>query len=879
MAALARFDVDGVPHGFHDVRAAVGPAAFARMPFVARVLAENILRHGGEDAPDCLAALSSPAAPDSVVLPLRGPRVILPDSSGIPVLMDLAALRSALARRGLDPASVDSSAPISFIVDHSLQVDEAGTPEAEARNLAKEFERNAERYRFVKWAMSAFRGIEVFPPGSGIIHQIHLEKIARVTRLDTSGDLPVAFPDFAIGGDSHTPMVNALGVLAWGVGGLEAEMAALGEPFLLPNPEFVGVRLEGALREGVTITDAALTLTQILRAEKVVGAFVEFFGPGVAALGAPDRATLANMAPEYGASTGFWPVDEATLAYLRLTGRPESHVRLVEAHARAAGLFREAGAPEPDYHRVVRVDLSTIARSLAGPSKPHNRIAPAELAAAFRARAGGGPVADAPGEVPDGAIAIAAISSCTNTANPRAMIAAGLLARNAVARGLSAAPWVKTSLAPGSRAVTAWLETAGLLAPLQALGFHVIGYGCTTCGGKSGPLKPAVVEAIESRGISVAAVLSGNRNFDGRIHRLVAASFLASPALVVASALSGTTRIDVDAEPLGRDRAGEPVYLRELWPSDAEIDATVARAVTPAQFASAGQGASALWDAVPAPEGPLFEWDPDSTYIVEPPFFNPQDPAFATRDVIEGARALGVFEDGVTTDHISPGGEIPPESPAGRYLQELGVAPAAFNSYVGRRGNHHVLMRGAYANVRVKNRMASGREGWWTKLQPSGQIVPVFDAAHYYFETGTPLIVLGGRDFGSGSSRDWAAKGPMLLGVGAVLAKSFERIHRSNLIGVGIVPLLFPEGLGVDELGLDGGETFTLRGVAAALAAGGPVEIEIGTRAGETIVLEAAIDVRSPAEADLLRAGGVFQAAVRRFTERGREAPGVFVPI
>jgi len=598
----------------------------------------------------------------------------------------------------------------------------------------------------------------------------------------------------------------------------------------------------------------------------VVGAFVEFFGPGAAGLTVPDRATLANMAPDYGATTGFWPVDEQTLAYLRLTGRSEQHVALVETHARAAGLFRHAGVPDPSYDRVVPVDLAGIRRSIAGPGMPHLRKNTAEVADSFLARSRKNEARGASAELPEGAIAIAAITSCTNTANAHGMIRAGLLAKAAAARGLAPAPWVKTSLAPGSRAVTTYLERAGLMAPLETLGFHVIGYGCTTCGGKSGPLKPAVTEAVEKQGRAVAAVLSGNRNFDGRIHRLVGASYLCSPALVVAFALAGQVTIDIDADPIATDSSGKPVFLRDLWPDDDAVDAVVQQAVTPDVFASTAQTSplvQASWDAITAPRGVLFDWDAASSYIVEPPFFAQRVSGFATADRVTGARILGIYADGMTTDHVSPGGEIPADSPAGQYLQSLGVAPSGFNSYIGRRGNHHVMMRGTYSNLRTRNRMAD-REGWWTKIYPDGEVVTVFDAATRYADHNVPLVVLGGQDFGTGSSRDWAAKGPALLGVRAVIANSFERIHRSNLIGVGIVPLLFGARDSVDMLALDGSEELAFTGIEAGIATGSEVAVGARRSNGDTLRFKVRADVRSPAEAELLRRGGMFQAALER---------------
>jgi aconitate hydratase len=866
----SNFSAGGTTYVFHDVRAAIGADAYARLPYVARVLAENILRNLGRPGvtEDVLRALVDPdAAPDTVALPLQVPRVVVPDSSGIPVLMDLAALRSAVARRGGDPARVDATVPVTLVVDHSLQVDVAASPDAEEANLRREFERNGERYRFLKWSEQAFDGLTVFPPNAGIIHQIHLEQVAAVTLLDRSGTPPVAFPDFTIAGDSHTPMVNALGVLGWGVGGIEIETVVLGQPYILPKPEVVGVRLEGTLADGITITDVALTLTEQLRAADVVGACVEFFGSAASTLTVPDRATLANMAPEYGATTGFWPIDEQTMAYLRATGRSAEHLALVEAHAEAAGLFRLPGAADPAYDRVIAFDLGKVRRSIAGPGMPHVRQDTAGVAASFRDRARATAVASprARDELPEGAIGIAAITSCTNTSNPHGMIRAGLVAKAAVDRSLTSAPWVKTSLAPGSRAVTMYLERAGLLAPLEALGFAVVGYGCTTCAGKSGPLKPAAARAVEQDGQAIAAVLSGNRNFDGRIHRLVGANYLCSPALVVAYALAGRVTIDIDRDPIADDAKGAPVFLRDLWPDDAEVDAVVRDSVTPEVFASTAQPSplvKASWDALEARRGVLFEWDPDSSYIVEPPFFGADHAGFATAQRIEGVRVLGVYGDNLNTDHVSPGGEIPPDSPAGQYLVSVGVKPAGFNSYVGRRGNHHVMMRGTYGNLRIRNRMAGGREGWWTKMYPEGKTMTIPDAALHYRERNVPLIVLGGRNFGAGSSRDWAAKGPALLGVGAVVARSFERIHRSNLIGVGIVPLLFAGGRGVDALNLVGSEEYSFEGVGEGVAARRPIGVHARRPSGEELHFEVVADVRSAAEAELLSRGGMFQAAL-----------------
>jgi aconitate hydratase len=871
---LSVFSVGANRFAFHDVRLALGAQAYARLPYVARVLAENLLRNLGRPGvtEDVLHALvDAEVEPDAVALPLHVPRVVVPDSSGIPVLMDLAALRSAVARRKGDPARVDATVPITFIVDHSLQVDVAAAPDAEEKNLKREFERNGERYRFLKWAEQAFEGLTVFPPGAGIIHQIHLEQVASVTLLDMSKAPPVAFPDFTIAGDSHTPMVNALGVLGWGVGGIEIETVVLGQSYILPKPEFVGVRLDGAPADGITMTDVALTLTEQLRAVGVVGAFIEFFGPATSVLTVPDRATLANMAPEYGATTGFWPIDDQTIDYLRVTGRSAEHVALVEAHARAAGLFRTAGGVDPTYDRVIAIDLGEVGRTIAGPGMPHIRQDSRSVAASFRERAGSAAAAVRTSEVlPEGAIGIAAITSCTNTSNPHGMIRAGLLAKAAVERGLQTAPWVKTSLAPGSRAVTTYLDRAGLLRPLEALGFHVVGYGCTTCSGKSGPLKPVAAEAVEEGGRTIAAVLSGNRNFDGRIHRLIGANYLCSPALVVAFALAGRVTIDIDADQIATDADGTPVFLRDLWPSDAEVNGIVGRAISPDVFTGTREASplvKASWEALESNYGLLFEWDVGSTYIVEPPFFEMSDDGFAKADRVPGARVLGIYGDNLNTDHVSPGGEIPPESPAGQYLQSVGVKPVAFNSYIGRRGNHHVMMHATYGNLRIRNRMAGGREGWWTRVYPEGDIIPISAAAMHYRQRGVPLIVLGGLNFGAGSSRDWAAKGPALLGVRAVIACSFERIHRSNLIGVGVVPLLFAHECNVDTLKLDGSEEFTFEGIAGGLAGRQPIRVVARRADGEETRFHVTADVRSAAEADLLRRGGMFRAALEEWLE------------
>ena len=872
--STSTFFYDGRTFTYHDVSGVLGQAAYEKMPFVARVLAENLLRNRAKGtAPgDAFGDLNNPrVVPGSGALALTVPRVILPDSSGIPVLMDLAALRSAVARGGGNPSAVGPSVPIDFIVDHSLQVDVHGRADAAEHNLGREIERNHERYAFLKWAQKALGAVRIFPPGSGIIHQVHLEQIAQLSLVAERDGVVTVFPDFALGGDSHTPMVNALGVLGWGVGGIEAEAVVLGQPCILPKPEFVGVKLSGRLRAGVTMTDAALTITRILREASVVGAFIEFFGEAAQTLSIPDRATLANMAPEYGATTGFWPVDTVTLAYLALTGRTPMQVGLVEAHCRAAGFFRSDETADPRFDRLIAIDLASIGRTISGPGKPHFGRTPGAVAESFRQNTGSSYEQPDPGErldvqdqVSDGAVVLAAITSCTNTANPAGMICAGLVARNAVARGLRPPSWVKTSLAPGSRAVTAYLEDSGLMLPLQELGFNVIGYGCTTCGGKSGPLLPAAVDAIERGGIKVASVLSGNRNFDGRIHRLIPANYLCSPALVVAYALSGSILSDLDNDPLGRGADGKPVYLHEIWPSETEIADVVGRYVTREVFVrSAAYDAGQLdaWSAIVAKEGTLFPWDPASQYILEPPFFSQDSGRDLSGDSMKGARVLGVFDDALTTDHISPGGEIPAESAAGQYLREQGVTQRNFNTYVGRRGNHHVMTRGTYANIRLRNRLVPGHQGGWTRQFPDDDIVSIFSAAQSYARSGMPAIILAGRDFGSGSSRDWAAKGQALLGIRAIIARSFERIHRSNLIGMGILPLLFAPGASMEALGLDGSEEYDFGDVGSGIRAAAEILVSARHKDGRTTAFTTSVDVRSPAEGALLLNGGIYAAA------------------
>jgi aconitate hydratase len=861
----------------------------AALPYCLRVLVENIARHRPDTGAEGNAALCTlarwPRELDTA-LPLYPERVILPDSSGLPVLLDLAALRDAIARRGGDPAWVKPRVPVDFVIDHSLQVDHAGSAQAIGLNLAREFERNDERYRFVKWAQAAFGNLRVFPPGTGIIHQVNLEFIADVVTRRQTDDGPVLFPDFVFGGDSHTPMVNGLGVLGWGVGGLDAEAVLLGYPNYIPLPEVVGVRLTGALPAGGTTTDLVLLVTQRLRAHGVTGRFVEFFGAAATALPVPERATLANMAPEYGATVGFFPVDDNTLDYLRATGREAAHVARVAAYCRANMMFRDEHAPAPVYSEVVDIDLRDAAPALAGPRRPQDRQLLADVAPDFRARLArstrddGYGVADASLRADEhrnglrhGSIVVAALTSCTNTSNPAVMIAAGLLARNAVARGLHPPPWVKTSLAPGSQVVTRYLEAAGLAAPLAALGFDVVGYGCTTCGGKSGPLAPDIAAAIERDGLVVATMLSGNRNFDGRIHRLARANYLGSPPLVVAYALAGRVDIDLTREPLGHDRDGKPVLLADLWPQSGEVVRHLGAAADPALYRAVygdAERGTDLWRELSAPASERFDWELASSYLVEPPFvagLTPDDPLPA--DLVD-ARVLAMFGDSLTTDHISPSGEIPAASAAGEYLQGLGIAPPRFNTYVGRRCNHEVMARGTFANVRIRNLLVPDVEGGMTRKFPEGTLLTVHAAAQAYRKQRTPLLVVGGRDYGTGSSRDWAAKGTALLGVRAVLAESYERIHRANLVSMGVVPLRFLAGEGARALGLTGAERYSLRGLRAAVLEGTPVDV-VAEGAGAARHFTVAADVQTDAERRLLVDGGMLPSVMKHFSARSRQ--------
>ncbi|OFW58912.1 MAG: aconitate hydratase 1 [Actinobacteria bacterium RBG_16_64_13] len=825
-----------------------------RLPYAIRVLLENALRHCGRGfvkEGDVLALLDwDAAAAERSELAFMPGRVLLQDFTGVPCVVDLAALRSAVARAGGDPAVVNPRVPVDLVVDHSVQVDYAGVPDACLRNMQLEMQRNRERYGLLRWAQGEFGNLRVIPPGVGICHQVNLEYLADVVRRDGgagpagagAADLPWVYPDTVIGTDSHTTMINGLGVLGWGVGGIEAEAVMLGRPYFMLVPQVVGVRLAGKLTREATATDLVLTVTELLRAVGVVDRFVEYFGPGAEGLPPADRATVANMSPEYGATCGFFAVDGETVAYLRQTGRSAELCDRVEAYCEAQGLFRYPGSPEPEYSRVVELDLGEVRPSLAGPRRPQDRVPLEDMARRFHQ--------DLPGlskgreevsksrveldggreSLRDGDVVIASITSCTNTSNAGLMLAAGLLARRAVELGLTPKPWVRTSLAPGSRAVTGYLAAAGLLEPLEALGFAVVGYGCATCIGNSGPLPAELERAVADDDLVVAAVLSGNRNFEARIHPSVRANYLASPPLVVAYALAGTVDMDLTSGPLGTRSDGRPVYLRDLWPSPDEVAAQAAVALRPASFRGDYEAAlkgTEEWQTLDVPRGALYSWQKNSTYVREPPFFRGIGPEPVSPADIRAANVLAIFGDSVTTDHISPAGAIAPTSPAGKYLAAQGVAPVDFNTYGARRGNHEVLLRGTFANPRLRNLMAEGREGGWTTHHPSGELVTIYDAAVRHSAVSAPLVIFAGKEYGTGSSRDWAAKGTALLGVRAVLAESFERIHRGNLVGMGVLPLELEPGVTVESLGLDGSELVDIQGISAGLAPGATVRVRV----------------------------------------------------
>jgi len=844
-----------------------------RLPFSIKILIENLLRHcDGELVTEDqvrAAARWSPTMEHPPELPFLPARVLLQDFTGVPVIADLAAVREEFSRQGGDPTRVNPSVPVDLVVDHSVQVDSFGIADAIRLNVDREYERNSDRYAFLRWAQKSFENLRVVPPGAGIVHQVNLEFLASVVQTAKQNGTTIAFPDTLVGADSHTPMVNGIGVLGWGVGGIEAEAAMLGQPLPLVAPEVIGVRLIGALNEGVTATDLVLTVTEMLRKHDVVGKFVEYCGQGLSSMSLPDRATISNMSPEYGATCGYFPIDTETLRYMLLTGRDAKLVDLVEKYARAQGLFREDSTPDPTFTELLELDLASVEASVAGPKRPQDRVplagVRASLREAFPDRFASEPKTGV--GVTNGSVAIAAITSCTNTSNPSVMMAAGLVAKKAVERGLTVPPYVKTSLAPGSRTVVDYLKSADLLSSLEELRFNVVGFGCTTCIGNSGPLDEPVAKAVDEGDLVVAAVLSGNRNFEGRIHSQVRAAYLASPPLVVAYALAGDVDRDLSTEPIGEGSDGKPVYLKDIWPSSDEVKSAVKQAVDPQIFRDTYDhifDGEERWWGLSVPEGALWNWDPKSTYFHEPPFVNGVDGSMPSIEDIEGARVLAVVGDSVTTDHISPAGSIGKDSPAGQYLIESGVQQRDFNSYGSRRANHDVMVRSTFANVRFRNELAPEREGGYTTHLPDGEETTIYDAAMRYQQDGVPLIVLAGLNYGTGSSRDWAAKGTQLLGVKAVIAETWERIHRSNLIGMGVLPLEFASGEGRKSLGLTGRETYSISGVSTGIEPGGTVTVTAKTDEGSETTFEARVRIDSTIEVAQYENGGILPLILRQ---------------
>jgi len=866
-----------------------GLGVISRLPFSIKVLLEAVLRHCDGDMihEEDVAALAAwrAARPVDHEVPFKPARVILQDFTGVPSVVDLAAMRSAMKRLGGDPARINPAVPVDLVIDHSVQVDVFRSPLALVRNAEIEFQRNRERYEFLNWGQKAFANFRVVPPATGIVHQVNLEFLAKVVQTGKDGDDLLLFPDTLVGTDSHTTMINGLGVLGWGVGGIEAEAVMLGQPFYFLTPQVVGFKLHGRLREGVTATDLVLTVTQMLRKKGVVDKFVEFYGTGLSQMTLPDRATVANMSPEYGATMGFFPVDDETLRYLRSTGRSEEEVSRVERYCKEQGIFRTDETSDPEFTDTLGLDLGTVEPSLAGPKRPQDRVSLQGMQASFRtaltaqAKEGGFglstealPRTAAIGfngtqaRVGHGSVVIAAITSCTNTSNPSVMLGAGLLAKRAVERGLTVPPYVKTSLAPGSKVVSEYLKEAGLQPYLDQLGFSLVGYGCTTCIGNSGPLPAQVAQAVNENQLVAAAVLSGNRNFEGRIHPEVKANYLASPPLVVAYAIAGTVDIDLTKDPIGHDRQGAPIYLKDLWPSQEEIAEIMSRSVRPAMFqkmyANVWDGNPA-WNAIPVRGGELYEWSAESTYIQDPPFFADLTPEMPPIGDITGARVLAVLGDSVTTDHISPAGDIPLDSPAGRYFTDRGIEKKDFNSYGSRRGNDRVMVRGCFANIRLKNLLVPGTEGGVTLHFPDGQRMWIYDAAMRYKAEGVPLVVIAGKEYGSGSSRDWAAKGTLLLGVKAVLAESYERIHRSNLVGMGVLPLQFKEGKSAAVLGLTGNEVFEIVGLREDIQPRKEVSVSAVRPDGTKVNFTAVARLDSAVEVNYYKNGGILQTVLR----------------
>ncbi len=858
--------------------AETGLGDIARLPFSLKVLLENLLRHedGRTVSSDDVANLAEWAKTGSSdrEIAYRPARVLMQDFTGVPAVVDLAAMRDAMVGLGGDPEKINPLSPVDLVIDHSVMVDSFGTASAFQNNVDLEFERNGERYEFLRWGSEAFRNFRVVPPGTGICHQVNLEYLAQTVWTKEEDGVTIAYPDTLVGTDSHTTMVNGMAVLGWGVGGIEAEAAMLGQPVSMLIPDVVGFRLTGKAPEGTTATDVVLTVVQMLRAKGVVGKFVEFYGPGLDQLSLADRATIANMAPEYGATCGFFPIDEETIKYLAFTGRDDDRVALVEAYAKAQGMWRSADAPDPVFSDTLSLDLSHVEPSLAGPKRPQDRVLLKDAASSFAGTlqdlAGRSPqtfpVAGADYELTDGAVVIAAITSCTNTSNPAVLFAAGLVARNAVAKGLTVKPWVKTSLAPGSQVVTDYLVAAGLQDALDTLGFNLVGYGCTTCIGNSGLVNDAVMKAVEENDLFAASVLSGNRNFEGRVNPLSRANYLASPPLVVAYAIAGNMNIDVSRDALGEDRDGNPVYLRDIWPSNREVEETILANLSPemyrARYANVFDG-SDEWQAVPTSGGLTYDWNDGSTYVQNPPYFEGMSMEIGDIEDVHGARELAVLGDSITTDHISPAGNIAKDGPAGDYLLERQIRPEEFNSYGARRGNHQVMMRGTFANIRLRNEMLNNVTGGQTKHTPSGDQMSIYDAAMRYQDEGVPLVVIGGKEYGTGSSRDWAAKGTRLLGVKAVIVESFERIHRSNLVGMGVLPLQFKGGDNRETLGLTGNESFDLTGLKDGLKPGMDVHCKITFADGSSKDITLLCRIDTADEVDYYRNGGILHYVLR----------------
>ena len=881
-------DVDGEKYDYYSIPEAekAGLGDVSRLPFSLKVLLENLLRHedgrtvSSEDVSAIAGWLKDRKADREIAY--RPARVLMQDFTGVPAVVDLAAMRDAMVALGGDPEKINPLAQCDLVIDHSVMVDKFGTAASFGQNVELEMERNGERYAFLRWGQKAFNNFRVVPPGTGICHQVNLEYLAQTvwTTKDQNGN-EVAYPDTLVGTDSHTTMVNGLAVLGWGVGGIEAEAVMLGQPISMLIPEVVGFKLTGKLKEGTTATDLVLTVTQMLRAQGVVGKFVEFYGPGIAELGLADRATISNMAPEYGATCGFFPIDAETINYLNFTARDPKRVKLVEAYAKAQGMWRDNDTPDPEFTATLELDISTVEPSLAGPKRPQDRVLLTDATNAFK-----GALPELAGTTSDlkkqidvagkdykighGDVIIAAITSCTNTSNPNVMLAAGLVARNALAKGLTVKPWVKTSLAPGSKVVTDYLEKAGLQDDLDALGFNLVGYGCTTCIGNSGPVDPAIADAIAEGELVACSVLSGNRNFEGRVSPQAKANYLASPPLVVAYAIAGSLNIDITKDSLGNDKDGNPVYLKDIWPSNAEVIETVRKAVARdmfvTQYADVFSGDD-TWKSIKTAEGQTYTWDSTSTYVQHPPYFEGMQKEPGAFEDINGARVLALLGDSVTTDHISPAGAIKADGPAGEYLKSHQVAPKDFNSYGSRRGNDQVMTRGTFANIRLRNEVAPGTEGGVTKHMPDGTQMWIYDAAEKYREEGTPLVVFAGKEYGTGSSRDWAAKGTLLLGIKAVIAESFERIHRSNLVGMGVLPLQFPDGVTRKTLNLDGSEVIDLVGIQGGITPGMNVTCKITRTDGSSQEIELLCRIDTLDEAEYYRHDGILQYVLRNLSK------------